>query len=87
MSRLPNHTSRWNVDPTTDAILRQVESLGYNVSVYWNLDAPANVIMRAMSTDGPHCFEATVGSEEGGDMDYRCACLLAEMVGVDLEDG
>jgi hypothetical protein len=24
---------------------------------------------------------------EGGDLDYRCACLLAELVGIDLKDG
>jgi hypothetical protein len=30
---------------------------------------------------------ARVVDGEAGDMDYRCACLLAEMVGIDLEDG
>ncbi len=38
-------------------------------------------------TDPPIQHMARVGIDEGGDTDYRCAYLLAERVGVDLEDG
>jgi hypothetical protein len=30
---------------------------------------------------------ARVVEGEAADLDYRCACLLAELVGVDVEDG
>ena len=40
-----------------------------------------------LRTDPPIQHMPGVGIDEGGDTDYRCACLLAEQVGVDLEDG
>jgi hypothetical protein len=40
-----------------------------------------------LRTDPPVQQMARVGIDEGGDTDYRCACLLAEAVGIDLEDG
>jgi hypothetical protein len=40
-----------------------------------------------LTQDPPAKHVARVVEEEGEDADYRCACLLAEMVGCDLEDG
>ncbi|MDB5320411.1 MAG: hypothetical protein JWN40_2042 [Phycisphaerales bacterium] len=68
-----------------------MSSLGYNVSVFrlpssvmdtW----PACVEMHALdlSQDPPVKHVARVVEGEGGD--YRCACLLAELVGIDLKD-
>jgi len=39
-----------------------------------------------LSKEPPMQHVARVGEVEGGDLDYRCACLLAEMVGIDLLD-
>jgi len=36
--------------------------------------------------ESPEPYMAWVMADEGGDVDYRCACLLAEMVGIELGD-
>jgi hypothetical protein len=38
-----------------------------------------------VTTDPPAQHVARVVEGEAGDLDYRCACLLAEAVGVELE--
>ena len=50
---------------------------------------PACIEMHAIDirTDPPTKHVARVVEGEAGDLDYRCACLLAEVVGLDLEDG
>ena len=39
-----------------------------------------------LRTDPPTKHVRRVVEGEGGDLDYRCACLLAELVGVGLDD-
>jgi hypothetical protein len=81
----------WQVEGVTLTILRHVTSLGYTVSVF---RIPSSLLgtrlgsveMHALdlSVDPPTKHVARVVEGEGGDLDYRCACLLAELVGVDL---
>jgi hypothetical protein len=84
----------WQVEGMTLTLLRHVTSLGYTVSVFripssalgsW----PGSVEMHALglSQDPPVKRMARVVEGEGGGLDYRCACLLAEMLGIDLQDG
>lgn len=40
-----------------------------------------------LSQAPPARHVARVTEGEAGDLDYRCACLLAELVGIDLKDG
>jgi hypothetical protein len=40
-----------------------------------------------LSLDPPTKHVARVVEGEAGDLDYRCACLLAELVGLNLDDG
>jgi hypothetical protein len=84
----------WQVDGVTLTLLRHVTSLGYTVSVFRFPSSvlgtrPACVEMHALdlSQDPPVKHVARVVEGEGGDLDYRCACLLAELVGIDLADG
>lgn len=84
----------WGVTGSTLAILKQITSLGYVVSVH---RIPASLLgtsaafteMHAidLSVDPPVQQMARVGVEEGGDTDDRCARLLAEAMGIELEDG
>jgi hypothetical protein len=50
---------------------------------------PGCVEMHALdlSKDPPTTHVARVVEGEAGDLDYRCACLVAELVGVKLNDG
>lgn len=83
----------WQVEGVTLTLLRHVTGLGYAVSVFRLpsslLGQPGAVEMHAinLSVDPPQQHVARVLEGEAGDLDYRCACLLAEAVGVDLEDG
>lgn len=72
-------------DPTTSTILRHVAGLGYVVTVR---QEPGQVVMRAVDHSQHPSAEhvARMGDCEPY-AEYRCACLLAEMVGVELEDG
>jgi hypothetical protein len=92
-SALMTREQSWQVDGATLTLLRHVTSLGYTVSVFrfpssalgsW----PACVEMHALdlSQDPPITHVARVVEGEDGDLDYRCACLLAELVGIDLKD-
>ncbi|HEV2294106.1 MAG TPA: hypothetical protein VGR35_09620 [Tepidisphaeraceae bacterium] len=84
----------WQVEGVTLTLLRQITSLGYVVSVH-RIPAsllrtvPPFVEMHAtdLQSDPPRQHMVRIAEDEGGDTDYRCACLLAEAVGIDLEDG
>jgi hypothetical protein len=84
----------WQVDGITLTLLRHISARGLSVSVF-RLPAsllgtqPGAVEMHAidLSTDPPTQHVARVIEGEAGDMDYRCACVLAELVGIQLEDG
>jgi hypothetical protein len=69
--------------PTT-AILNHVRSLGYVVSVF---RVNGTVEVHAVPTRGGEPQVARCNDSEGDEAAYRAACLLAEAVGVDLEDG
>jgi hypothetical protein len=84
----------WEAKGTTLTLLRHISSLGYVVSVH---RIPSSLLGRTGAfvemhavdpqTDPPVQQMARVGVAEGRDTDYRCACLLAEAVGIGLEDG
>jgi hypothetical protein len=83
----------WKVEGLTLTLLRQVSSLGYIVSVFRFPASllgsrPASVEMHAIdpSDDPPTKHVARVVEGEAGDLDYRCACLLAELVGMQLDE-
>jgi hypothetical protein len=83
----------WEVEETTLTILRHITSLGYTVSVFRILSSllgtrRGSVEMHALdlSVDPPVKHVARLVEGEGGDLDYRCACLLAELVDVELAD-
>src|SRR5258708_1105988 len=84
----------WRTEGLTLTLLRHITSLGYTVSVHripvsLRGQTPAFTEMHAVDlrTDPPVQHMARISIEEGGDTDYRCVCLLAQQVGVDLEDG
>ena len=73
-------------------MLRQVQALGFTVSVFRLSSSllqiqPAATEMHPvdLSTDPVTQHVARVVEGEAADLDYRCACLLAEMVGMRLE--
>ena len=67
------------------SILELVASLGYAVSVH---RINGMVEMHAVQLVYP-CAQhvARVNDGDGPAESYRCACELAQMVGIDLEDG
>lgn len=84
----------WQVEGLTLTLLRHISARGLSVSVF-RLPAsllgtqPGAVEMHAvgLSTDPSGQHIARVIEGEADDLDYRCACLLAEAVGIELEDG
>ncbi len=74
------------------AIIRQVEARGFAVSVF---DLPTSLLetvpsaveMHAVNTSTSEQHIARVAGVADPDRDYRCAVLLAEMVGVEVTDG
>jgi hypothetical protein len=69
----------------TRSILKQVESLGYAVSVH-----RVNGVVEMHAVKGADPSEqhvARVIDGDGSKERYLCACELAQMVGIDLEDG
>ena len=70
---------------TTDAILCQIESLGYKVSEFHINDMVEMHAVLLSDPDQQHI--ARVADADDESETYRCACLLAEMVGIDLADG
>jgi hypothetical protein len=82
--------SSWAVDPGTGAILRQISSLGLLVSVHRLPSSllrtiPETTEMHALNPGTSERFVARVAEEHSADADYKCACALAEQVGIDLE--
>jgi hypothetical protein len=83
----------WQVEGATLTLLRRITSLGYTVSVH---RIPSSLLGRTGAFVEMHAIDertdpigqhmARVGVAEGGDTDYRCACLLAEAVGVRAAD-
>ena len=84
----------WQVEGVTLKLLWHVMSFGYTVSAFrfppsllgtW----PGCVEMHALDLphEPPTKHVARVVEGERGDLDYRCACLLGELVGMDLRDG
>jgi hypothetical protein len=70
---------------TPTAILRRVESLGWATSAH---HVNGVVEMHAVKLpDGEPVHIARVLDGDSDAETYRCACLLAAAVGVDLEDG
>jgi hypothetical protein len=68
-----------------DAVLDQVRSLGYAVSVH---RVNGVIEMHAVNLSNPdeqHISRVIDG--DGPDESYRCACELAQMVGIELDDG
>jgi hypothetical protein len=53
------------------------------------LGRPGSIEMRATDTrtEPPQVHVASAASDESGDVEHRCACELAAMVGMELEDG
>jgi hypothetical protein len=77
----------WEVQGDTLAVLRRVTDASYTVSVFRFPSSllatrPAAVEMHAidLSTDPPQQHVARVVIGEAGDIEQRCAELLAEMV-------
>jgi hypothetical protein len=69
----------------TDALIRQVEDLGYVVKVFRVNDT---VEMHAVLLRNPDVFHvARCNDGDGEEEAYRAACLLAQACGIDLEDG
>ena len=85
--------SSWPVEGVTLTLLRHITSLGYIVSVHRLTGSLLgamlpSVEMHAVIVSEPaEVHSARVELVEGEDCDYRCACLLCESVGIDLEDG
>ncbi len=83
----------WGVEGLTLAVLHQIESSGYAVSVHrlggsLHGTLPPSIEMHAVRLDATEPPQiARVVIESVDDPEYHCACLLAHAVGIDLEDG
>ena len=84
----------WQSERLTRTLLRHISSLAYTVSVHripsslrGHTKAFTEMHAVDLRANPPIQHMARVRTDEGGDTDYRCACLLTEQVGVDLEDG
>jgi hypothetical protein len=91
MGRMTREES-WQAEGVTLTQLRHITSPCYTVSVHrvgpsLHGSSGAYVEMHAIDerTDPIVQCMARVGIAEGGDTDYRCACLLAEAVGINLK--
>jgi hypothetical protein len=69
---------------TTRAILQQVGSLGYIVKTF---RINGTVEIHAVPRDGGDPQVARCNDGEGDDEEYQAAVLIADAVGIDLEDG
>ena len=68
----------------TESILAQIRSAGYVVKVF---KINGTVEMHAVPLPGEHKPQiARCNDGDGPEEDYRCACLLADAVGIDLVD-
>jgi hypothetical protein len=76
----------------TSALIKQIESLGYAVSVFRNPGSLLGSVgpfveMHAVKLADPEQQHiARVEGDNDEDV-YRAACLLAQMVEIELEDG
>jgi hypothetical protein len=76
----------------TSTILRDIESPGYAVSVH---RIPSSLLgsvaafteMHAVQLAEPNNQHIAKVDGHGEESDYRAACMLAESVGIELEDG
>ena len=69
----------------TAVLLNHLERLGWAVSVH---RVNGTVEMHAVLQSSPDTFHvARCDDGDGGEEAYRCACVLARAVGIDLEDG
>jgi len=83
----------WQVDGITKTLLRQTTALGYIVSVHRVGSSLLGTIgpsveMHAVDQSGklpPQIARCNDG--DGEDEAYRCACPLAQSVGINVEDG
>ena len=70
---------------TTDAILNQIRRLGYIVKIF-RVNGTVEMHAVPLKGDGePQVARCNDGEDD--ESAYRAACLLAEAVGVELEDG
>jgi len=69
----------------TEAILKSIRKLGYHVSVFHVNGVTEMHADLLKDPDQQHVARSLDGV--GKDDDYRTACLLAELVGIELEDG
>ena len=67
------------------ALLAQVQFLGYATSVH--LINGVTEMHAVLKSDPDQQHIARVIDGNGAVEQYRCACLLTEMVGIELEDG
>ena len=68
----------------TDSIIRQVESLGYVVKAF-RLNETVEYHAVSLSGSPPTVARCNDGADD--DSAYLAACLLADAVGIELEDG
>ncbi len=67
-----------------DSILRQISGLGYAVSMHRVNDTIELHTVRLSDPSEQHIARSVDG--DSGEDEYKTACVLAEMVGIDLED-
>jgi len=70
---------------TTEALLAHIESLGYATSVH--LINGVTEMHAVLKSDPDQQHIARMIDGNGEVEQYHCACLLAHMVGIELEDG
>lgn len=66
----------------TKAILKTIEKLGYAVMIRRTGEAVELVAVNESERHVARCDDG-----DGDEETYRAACRLAELVGIDLEDG
>jgi hypothetical protein len=76
-------------DPTARALLGHVRRLGYHVSVHLLPSSPLGTVPACVKLHavvaGPGEQHVAKAAADEPDAEYRCACALAEMVGVHVE--
>jgi hypothetical protein len=79
----------WQVEGLTLTILRHITSVSvFRIPSSLLGTRRGSVEMHALdlSVDPPVKHVARVVEGAGGDLDYRCACLLAQVIGIQLQD-
>jgi hypothetical protein len=72
------------IDPLTLIILNQIESLGYSLKK--QEEEYGDLVLTATHRTRGERHVGRIGADEPN-AEYRCACLLAESVGIELEGG